>query len=46
MSSQKINMQRGDCQKNGAGTVCRFKGGGGGPWQEKGGGVFEGGLMS
>ena len=32
---------RGDCLKGG--TVCRFRGGG--AWQERGGGVFEGGLI-
>ena len=30
-----------DCLKNGAWTVCRFKGGGGGAWEERGGSVFE-----
>ena len=35
-------IQRGDCLKRGAWTVCKFKGGR--TWQERGGGVvfFEG----
>ena len=32
----------GDCQKRGAWTVCRFKGG---AWWKRGGGAFEGGLI-
>ena len=32
----------GDCLKRGAWTVCIFKGKGGGGWQGRGGGVFDG----
>ena len=35
----KRPIYRWDCLKREAWTVCRFKGG----WQERGGGVFEGG---
>ena len=37
------NQYRGsDCLKRGAWTVCQFKVG---AWQERGGSVFEGGLI-
>ena len=36
------NQYRGGLLKNGAWTVCRFKRG---AWEERGGGVFERGLI-
>ena len=38
----KTNIYRGNCLKRGLGQFADLRGG---PWQKRGGGVFEGGLI-